>query len=516
MRLLAVFATLLAVATASGRFMTMQEVNERRLEAVKRWQTSGSQNVKSGGVQNITFTNPKASEFYVDGKSLPLVDFDVGPSWAGLLPISNSPNETRKLFFWFFPPGPQGSLDDLIFWTNGGPGCSSLAGLLEENGPFSWSWGQAAPTVNQHSWTNLSSVLWVEQPVGTGFSQGIPDAQNEEDIAAQVVGFMQQFLEVFSELKGKKLYLSGESYAGMYVPCESAVVFFELNSKTNEDIANYIYEDPSRLDLLLQGIWINDPLISWFVVQQEIPALDFVKKHASLFSFNHTYMDYLDEMAATCNYTGYMDKYVTYPPKGLLPLPGDSTDFAQGCDIWGDIYNNSLIINPSFDIYRIWDTYPSPWDVLGFLDTQSPIYFNLTDVKEAIHAPVDTEWIVCTSTYVFPNDDSSLPSALTVLPNVIEKSQRTVIVHGLAEFMFIADGDRIAIQNMTWNGMQGFQTPIADDSFIVDGVGAYGSMHSERGLTYYEVVLSGHMLPQFAPVASFQIMQYLMGFRDTP
>lgn len=43
------------------------------------------------------------------------------------------------------------------------------------------------------------------------------------------------------------------------------------------------------------------------------------------------------------------------------------------------------------------------------------------------------------------------------------------------------------------NGLQGFQTPITQDSFIVDGVGAYGIMHSERGLTYYEVVLSGHM-----------------------
>jgi carboxypeptidase D len=71
----------------------------------------------------------------VDGKSIPEVDFDVGPSWSGLLPISANANETRKvslsdflvmnpdwipvprqLFFWFFPPGPQGSLDDLIFW----------------------------------------------------------------------------------------------------------------------------------------------------------------------------------------------------------------------------------------------------------------------------------------------------------------------------------------------------------------------------------------------------------------
>ncbi|KAG2090020.1 Alpha/Beta hydrolase protein [Suillus discolor] len=523
MRLLAIYAALLAVVAASAHKKTKREIGEHQLEAAKRWQTSGSQSrsVKHSGVQNITFTNPKASEFYVDGTSLPLVDFDVGPSWAGLLPISNSPNETRqastRLYFWFFPPGPEGSSDDLIFWTNGGPGCSSLEGLLQENGPFSWSWGQAKPTVNQQSWTNLSSVLWVEQPVGTGFSQGIPDAQNEDDVATQVVGFLQQFLEVFSELKGKKLYLTGESYAGTYVPCESDVVFFERDLETNEDIANYIYENPTQLDLSLQGIWISDPSISWDVVQEEIPAVDFVNKYAGLFSFNQTYMDYLNEKAATCNYTGYMDQYVTYPPTGPLPLPGDSIEFAEGCDVWDDIFYNALIINPAFDVYRIWDTYPILWDVLGFPgQTQSPIYFNRIDVKEAIHAPVETQWSECSNINVFPNGDSSLPPAFTVLPNVIEKNQRTVIVHGLADFILIADGTRIAIQNMTWNGLQGFQTPIANDSFIVDGVGAYGTTHSERGLTYYEVALSGHMIPQFAPVAAFQIMQYLMGFRDTP
>ncbi|KAG0697100.1 Alpha/Beta hydrolase protein [Suillus ampliporus] len=501
----AVFTALLAVNVASARIMTKHEVRERQLEAAKRWQTSSpasrAGNVKCGGVQNITFTNPKASEFYVDGRSLPLVDFDVGPSWAGLLPISNSPNETRQLRMSVLFAA------DLAYSasrTNGGPGCSSLEGLLQENGPLSWSWGQAKPTVNEQSWTNLSSVLWVEQPVGTGFSQGTPNIQNEDDLAAQLVGFMQQFLEVFAELKGKKLYLTGESYAGTYVPY----------------IANYIYENPTLIDLSLQGLWINDPSLSWDVVQQEIPAVDFVNKYAGLFSFNQTFTDYLDKKAVKCNYTGYMDKYVTYPPSGLLPLPGDSVEFAEGCDVWDDIFSSALIINPAFDLYRIWDTYPILWDVLGFPgsfpQSQTPIYFNRTDVKEAIHAPVNTEWTECSHIDVFPNGDGSLPPVFTVLPNVIEKNQRTVIVHGLADFYFIADGTRIVIQNMTWNGLQGFQTPIANDSFIVDGVGAYGTMHSERGLTYYEVPLSGHMVPQFAPVASFQIMQYLMGFRDTP
>ena len=52
---------------------------------------------------------------------------------------------------------------------------------------------------------------------------------------------------------------------------------------------------------------------------------------------------------------------------------------------------------------------------------------------------------------------------------------------------------------MTWGGAQGFQTPTAPDSFIIDGFGAYGTSHQERGLAYYEVVLSGHMVPEYAP-----------------
>jgi len=59
--------------------------------------------------------------------------------------------------------------------------------------------------------------VWVEQPVGTGFSQGIPTATNEEDVAAQFLGFWENFIDTFA-LQGRKIYITGESYAGYYVP----------------------------------------------------------------------------------------------------------------------------------------------------------------------------------------------------------------------------------------------------------------------------------------------------------
>lgn len=77
-------------------------------------------------------------------------------------------------------------------------------------------------------------------------------------------------------------------------------------------------------------------------------------------------MAQLDETAARCNYTGYVDKFVRYPPKGLLPLPGNSTFAAPGCDLWDTIFDAALLVNPAFNIYRIFDTFPILWDVLGF------------------------------------------------------------------------------------------------------------------------------------------------------
>jgi len=85
----------------------------------------------------------------------------------------------------------------------------------------------------------------------------------------------------------------------------------------------------------------------------------------------------------------------------------------------------------------------------SFFQTQvSPLYFDREDVKEAIHAPTDVKWTLCTDTQadVFPNGDASLPPAFTVLPNVIEKSKRSVIVHGVADFLLIAEGARIVLQ----------------------------------------------------------------------
>ncbi|KAJ1302190.1 hypothetical protein OPQ81_001016 [Rhizoctonia solani] len=454
----------------------------------------------------ISFSNPKAADYLVDGTKIPDVDFDVGPSWSGLMPISGNANETRKLFFWFWPTTNQEHTDDLVFWTNGGPGCSSLEGLIQENGPFVWPTGTAKPIRNQWAWTNLSHVLWVEQPVGTGFSQGVPNITNEDQLAAQFAGFLAQFLEVFSELKGKNFYAAGESYAGFYVPY----------------IANYLYENPKAVDLNLKGVWITDPSVSYDLVTEYIPALNFAEKWKDVLGLNSTFLANLQKVGKKCGFADYSKKYATYPPKGKLPLPSQAytgtpnyAGIKDECAIWDMIYEAAIQVNPNFNIYRIFDVWPVLWDVLGFPGSfnnqQSPIYFNRTEVQEAIHAP-RMNWDECSPIDVFINGtDNSVPVMLSVMPNVIEKSERTVVMHGGIDYVLIAEGTRIAIQNMTWHGKQGFQKPIQSEGFIIEGFGVLGSMHQERNLTYVEVDLAGHMMPQYAPWAAYKTLSYLLG-----
>ena len=74
-----------------------------------------------------------------------------------------------------------------------------------------------------------------------------------------------------------------------------------------------------------------------------------------------------------------------------------------------------------------------------------PLYYDRADVKAAIHAP-NVPWQECAPIDVFPKGDASPPAVFSVLPSVIEKSNRTVLIHGLADFVLIAEGARIAIQ----------------------------------------------------------------------
>ena len=95
-------------------------------------------------------------------------------------------------------------------------------------------------------------MIWVEQPVGVGFSQGVPNITNEVELAQEFLGFYKSFVDAF-QVHGRKVYLTGESYAGFYVPY-IADAFISAN---DTDYYN------------LKGVAINDPILGDTTVAQQ-------------------------------------------------------------------------------------------------------------------------------------------------------------------------------------------------------------------------------------------------------
>jgi Serine carboxypeptidase len=175
---------------------------------------SAASHLRSRRSTSFFLTNA-TKPFAVNGSALPDVHFDIGESYAGLLPIDDTSN--RELFFWFVPTTNPAANDEIMIWLNGGPGCSSLDGFFHENGPVIWQAGSFLPVPNTWTWVNLTSVVWVEQPVGTGYSRGHPNATSEIDVADQFRGFWRNFVDLF-KLHDRKVYITGESYGEQTPP----------------------------------------------------------------------------------------------------------------------------------------------------------------------------------------------------------------------------------------------------------------------------------------------------------
>ena len=368
-------------------------------------------------------------------------------------------------------------------------------------------------------WSNSNcrtNIVWVEQPVGTGFSKGEPTATSEEDVANQFLGFFKNFVDTFA-MQGYTVYIAGESYAGYYVPY----------------IANAMIDSGDEQYYNFSSLLIYDPSLSYDVVQEQIPTAPFIDFWGPLLDLNASFVEYIHQTADDCGYTAFLENALTFPPKGPLPTPPNVANDNETCDVFDAVFNAVSLINPCFDIYQVATTCPLLWDVLGFpgsfdyVPEGAFVYFNLTSVQKAVNAPVK-EWNECTSTDVFVGGtDNSKPSGLSILPHVIENSDRVIIGHGLLDMILIWNGTLIATQNMTWNGAQGFSVPPSDwkDFYVpyhvagedstslgtIAGAGVMGQFHTERGLTLVTVDLSGHMVPQYAPTAAYRQVEYLLG-----
>lgn len=130
----------------------------------------------------------------------------------------------RQLFYWFTGAQHNAQSAPLVLWLNGGPGCSSLEGLFTENGPWRVQPGGKNLHLDPFAWNKDADVIYLESPVNVGFSYNTSDlgdrkkAHNDYTTVETKYNALLDFFHKFPELKTKKFYITGESYAGVYIP----------------------------------------------------------------------------------------------------------------------------------------------------------------------------------------------------------------------------------------------------------------------------------------------------------
>ena len=124
-------------------------------------------------------------------------------SYTGFLTVDMTYNST--LFFWYFPSFREENEDiPLVLWLQGGPGWPSMYGLFKENGPFLVGYDESSKASylvpNKFSWNDDHHMLYIDNPVGSGFSftdspQGYP--QTDEEVSVALMEALRQFMKVF-------------------------------------------------------------------------------------------------------------------------------------------------------------------------------------------------------------------------------------------------------------------------------------------------------------------------------
>eukprot|EP00743_Colponemidia_sp_Colp-15_P002093 GILK01002270.1.p1 GENE.GILK01002270.1~~GILK01002270.1.p1 ORF type:complete len:475 (-),score=74.65 GILK01002270.1:187-1569(-) len=144
-------------------------------------------------------------------------DISLNAKYTGYLTVNRTVG--ANLFYWFIESERDPANDPLVLWLNGGPGSSSLIGLFYETGPYRID-EHVRLQQNLHSWTKMANMLYIDQPVGTGFSYVEKEegyAVNEAMVVQHLYTALQQFFTLYPSLRRLPFYTFGESYAAKYL-----------------------------------------------------------------------------------------------------------------------------------------------------------------------------------------------------------------------------------------------------------------------------------------------------------
>lgn len=140
--------------------------------------------------------------------------------FSGYLKFPGVRSGTKYVHYWFVESMQDPVHDPVVFWTNGGPGCSGMLGMLTEQGPFRPN-KDGTLSLNKYAWNLVANMVFIESPVSVGFSYSDDKSDyttGDDQTAIDNYQTIQAFMLKFPDLLANDLYITSESYGGHYLP----------------------------------------------------------------------------------------------------------------------------------------------------------------------------------------------------------------------------------------------------------------------------------------------------------
>ncbi len=409
----------------------------------------------------------------------------------------------KQIHYWFVESESNPATDPVVFWTNGGPGCSGLLGFLTEQGPFKPDENMNL-VMNEWRWNKIANMVFIEQPIGVGYSYSdnsddyrIGDEQAAQDNLQVVL----EFYEKFPQYASNPLYISSESYGGHYMPTwASAIVNY---NKQNEDQINFKgfavgnpYTDYySGSGAQIQTYW-DHQLLPKPLWDKYVDAG--CTKTSTQFNTSICYTLMLDFMVKI----GDLNPYALDYPVCVSAQQSWMTDY---------LFERNKVPNGLFgQTKQIIESIPLKDDYEPCEDNYATEYMNLPDVKSALHVNSDIEWEECSRTVKYELFDKFKP---------MEKYYRELLddkeFSDLRIMVYSGDDDAVCAtvgtQRWIWN--LGYPVDSLWKTWSVDGqtsgyITQFKTPNSkEPRLTFATVHGAGHEVPTYKPKEAFVLFQ---------
>uniref|UniRef100_A0A2N9J656 Carboxypeptidase n=1 Tax=Fagus sylvatica TaxID=28930 RepID=A0A2N9J656_FAGSY len=336
-------------------------------------------------------------------------------------------------------------------------------------------------------WLNgAANVLFLESPAGVGFSYSNTtsdyDKNGDRRTATDNYVFLVNWLERFPEYKNRDFYISGESYAGHYVPQLAQTILYN-NKKAKKTIIN------------LKGIIIGNAVINDETDQKGM-------------------FDYLASHAIISDQSQYqIQKYCDFSPNASSTVSRECIsafiDAQEDLD-YINIYNIYAPLCSSYDV----TARPKKASIQKFdpcSNIYMYVYLNRPDVQEALHANVTKlthNWEQCSDIIIDWKDSTS-----TIIPLL-----REFMANGLRVWIFSGDIDGRVPVTSTKYSLSVMKLPVktAWYPWFVNGeVGGYAEVY-HGNLTFATVREAGHQVPSYQPARALSLIKHFLDGTPLP